>query len=312
VGNAVCYLFCVCVLSSNATASFKRPVRRIAASSTHLVEKRSSTPRPQQGGRPTNTVSEIPFKLSGGFLILVEGRIGTLGKLKFILDTGMTRSVVDRKVAERLRIPRYPRQMFDFDKVLHLEGAIFPEVQFGPVRVASVSMSVGNLVDLSTLAAHADAAIGTDLLGLNDITIDYGAKRVLFRPPERLVPDALVNAAPEGLTVEVEVQDHPIRLLVDTGFPDILLFEDRLRRDIPELRTEDMSDPFSIAGRLLAKRATLPKVQLGTRAASCRLLLADGPPSSVMPGVDGLLGTAALKARRVDINFVTKTFDWEK
>jgi hypothetical protein len=50
----------------------------------------------------TTARAGLPFKLSDGLLIVVEGRIGTLGKLKFILDTGATRSVVDRKVADKL------------------------------------------------------------------------------------------------------------------------------------------------------------------------------------------------------------------
>ena len=44
----------------------------------------------------------IPFQLEGGFLIEVEGRIGQLEGLKFILDTGATHSVIDRRIADRL------------------------------------------------------------------------------------------------------------------------------------------------------------------------------------------------------------------
>ena len=257
-------------------------------------------------------MSEVSFTLSGGFLIVVEGRIGTLGKLKFILDTGMSRSAVDRRVAEKLQLPRYARQMFDFDKVVNVEGAVFPEVQVGPVRVASVLMSVANLADFSTLASHADAVIGTDLLRLDNITIDYEAKRLLFRSPQGVVPGAPLNSDPALVTVELRVQGHPIRVLVDTGFPDILLFEDRVRRDIPELRIENVSDTFSIAGRLSARRATLSRAPLGMKGASLQVLLAQGPPDSVMPGVDGLLGPAALKVKRIDINFSAKTVNWEK
>jgi predicted aspartyl protease len=272
----------------------------------------AGTASAQQDGSPTRAVGAIPFKLSGGFLILVEGRIGTLCKLRFIVDTGTTRSIVDRKVAEKLLLPRHPTQVFDFDQVLNIEEAVFPEVQLGPVRVASVSMSVGNLADFSTLATHVDAIIGTDLLSLGNITIDYDAKRMLFRFPELTVPVAPLNSEPVKLMIESQVQDHPIRLLVDTGFPDILLFEDRLRRNIPDLRIEHMSDAFSTVGRLLTRRATLPRVQLGMTNASVQVLLAHGPPDRVLAGVDGLLGTAALKARRVHINFSTKTLDWEK
>jgi predicted aspartyl protease len=264
----------------------------------------------QPEARPQSVVSALPFKLSSGFLIVVEGSIGSLNKLKFILDTGMTRSVVDRRIAEKLQLSLDPRQMFDFDRILNIQSAVFPQVQFGPVRAESLLMSVGKLADFSTLASHVDAVIGSDLLSLSDITIDYGAKRLLFRSAENALSDASLNSNPVSLTVELQVQDRPVRLLVDTGFPEILLFEDRVRRDIPELKIEDASDPFIIAGRLRAQRVTLPSVDPRITNAGLRVLLAQGPPDTVLPGVDGLLGTAALKARRVHMNFATKTLDW--
>src|SRR5207248_6456178 len=64
----------------------------------------------------------IPFELSDGYLIVVEGRIERLGKLRFVLDTGATRSVVDRKIADRLRVPRRQgNRVLSFDKTAELE-----------------------------------------------------------------------------------------------------------------------------------------------------------------------------------------------
>jgi hypothetical protein len=48
----------------------------------------------------------MPFELGSGFLIVVEGRIGTLTSLRFALDTGTTHGVMDAKITARLRLAR--------------------------------------------------------------------------------------------------------------------------------------------------------------------------------------------------------------
>jgi predicted aspartyl protease len=262
------------------------------------------------GTRITARGGEIPFRLSGGFLIVVEGRIGALDGLKFILDTGVTRSVVDRKIADKLRLVRHPRQIYDFDKFIGIEWAVFPDVQFGPVRVANVSMSIADLKHFSRFASHVDALIGSDFLSLNTFTIDYNEKKVLFSFLERAASESPVNSDPALLTVELNVQGQPVRLLVDTGFPDILLFEDRLLKRLPQLRVDRVIGGFRI-GRLRAKRATLPGTHLGAKDTDVSVLLAEAPPDNVLPGIDGLLGVASLKARRVDFNYATNSLVWE-
>jgi predicted aspartyl protease len=254
---------------------------------------------------------EIPFRLSGGFLIVVEGRIGALEGLKFILDTGVTRSVVDRKIADKLRLVRHPRQIYDFDKFIGIEWAVFPDVQLGPVRVANVSMSIADLTHFSRLASHVDALIGSDFLSLNPFTIDYNEKKVLFSFLDRAASESPVNADPVLLTVELNVQGQPVRLLVDTGFPDILLFEDRLLKRLPQLRIGRVIGGFRIGGRLHAKKVILPGIHLGAKDTDVSVLLAEAPPDNVLPAIDGLLGIASLKARRIDFNYASNSLRWE-
>ena len=42
--------------------------------------------------------SDLPFRLSSGYLIQVEGRIGDQTNLKFILDTGASISMVVKEL----------------------------------------------------------------------------------------------------------------------------------------------------------------------------------------------------------------------
>ena len=80
-------------------------------------------------------IDAIPFQLDGGFLILVDGRIGSLAPLKFVLDTGTTHTVISRKIADRLIVPRHQGQgrVLNFDREVKLEWTRLPELQLGPV-----------------------------------------------------------------------------------------------------------------------------------------------------------------------------------
>jgi predicted aspartyl protease len=258
----------------------------------------------------TETGEGFPFKLRSGFLIVVEGRIGTVRNLKFALDTGVTRSIVDRKIADKFSLIRHPRAIFAFDRVVGAEAATFPEVQFGAIQVANVPMLIANLVDFSTFANDVDAIIGSDFLRLGTFTIDYDAKKMLFRSIDSLEAADAGKSNPGLLIVELWVQGQQLRFLVDSGFPDILLFEDRLRKRAPQVRVEHEMNRFCIGDRLHAKRAILPKTCLGAREKAVAVLMVEGPPDNVLPGIIGLLGIASLKAHRIVFNYASNRLAW--
>src|SRR5690349_24484754 len=106
----------------------------------------------------------MPFKLYAGYLIVVEGRIGAMGKLKFVLDTGATHSVIDRKLASKISVVRRSGKVLNFDKTIPAEWVEVPEVQFGPIEAAPFSMMVSDLRYFQSFATHVDAVIGLDLL----------------------------------------------------------------------------------------------------------------------------------------------------
>jgi hypothetical protein len=51
---------------------------------------------------------------------------------------------------------------------------------------------------------------------------------------------------------------------------------------------------------------------LGNRNLDGTVFLIKEPPGNVMSGIDGFLGTAAFKARRIDLNFETNQLAWTK
>jgi predicted aspartyl protease len=255
--------------------------------------------------------SVLPFRLSSGYLIQVEGRIGDQAHLKFILDTGATISIVGQRIAEKLKLDAHAAQSFNFDRNLQWETATIPEVQFGPIRAANLAVLVGDLARYSEFAGKADAIIGMDLLRLSNLTIDFGAGNLIF---DLTAPRAyLAGGDPMAkcLTVELQVQDRPVHLIVDTGLQGMLLYEERLRKSVPGLRTAGSIKNATMGGRVQVKQATLPDVRFGDRNRDVQVTFLPSPTAGTLPGIDGIVGIAALRARRVQFDFSRRTLTWE-
>src|SRR5262249_19391968 len=108
--------------------------------------------------------NELPMNVVGGYLIVVQGSIGDRHALKFLLDTGVTTSAIDRKLAERLNLATRPAQMVNFDKTVQVPWCILPELVYGPEHAANIKVVVEDLTYLRSSGAKVDGVIGWDLL----------------------------------------------------------------------------------------------------------------------------------------------------
>lgn len=255
--------------------------------------------------------SEIPFELRDGFLIIVGGRIAQLKGLKFVLDTGASYSVVDRKVADQITVRRRPGEVFQFDRIVPVEWAEFGEVQFGSIEVRGVTLMVVDLKGTSR-SVPADAVIGMDLLRASaGILIDYEKRRIVFEPGNVNHNDGIQPKVPPFLVMQVMVQGRAVRLLVDTGMQGILLYQDRLRKEFPNLRMRVEKNNVQV-GYLRVKRAKIPGFAVGTAEFERTVFLMNGPAENLLPGIDGYLGTSVMNAPQVAIDFANNTMAWNE
>lgn len=261
----------------------------------------------QDSNKPT-VGPTIPFELDSGFLVVVNGQIGNLDDLKFILDTGTTHSVIDRKVADRLRLRRRPGEVMNVDRLIPVEWADIPELRVGPMRAEGFRIMVVKLTEYSEVAENADGIIGLDLLSRSKkFTIDYDRRIVSFQVTE----DGTANHSLSGcLVVPLVVQGFPMYLAVDTGLQGILLYENRLRKRLPKLRIEGVSTKVAM-GRIRATQVRLPGVRIVGAETVTTVLLIDGPNEEALPGVDGYLGPASLHAKRIEFDFDAGILRWQ-
>jgi predicted aspartyl protease len=262
----------------------------------------------EQAPRALEAAIAIPFDLGSDFLIVVRGGIGNLEGLKFIVDTGSTWSAIDRKVAERLQVNRRGGRIMNYNRYIPIEWADVTEFRVGPIRAESVRVMVMNLAKYSEFAKDVDGIIGLDLLGRSKkFTIDYERRTLQFELAENGTGN---HSVPGGFLVTVVVQGLPIRLWVDTGSRDILLYGDRVRKRLTKLRTKGERKTVTI-GRIKGTKVALPEVRIRGPEEVITVVLIDGPDERTMRGVDGYLGTASLQAKRIGFDFAEMVLWWQ-
>ncbi|HTA57806.1 MAG TPA: retropepsin-like aspartic protease [Candidatus Baltobacteraceae bacterium] len=261
----------------------------------------------QEPGKPPVS-STIPFQLRAGFLVVVNGQIGDLEGLKFIVDTGASFTFIDRKVADRLKLPRRPGKTTNFDREVPVEWAVVPNLRVGPVRAGAMRVMVAKLGEYSEFAEDVDGIIGLDVLGRSEkISIDYEMRTMSWEMAREL--DGRRPSA-AYFSIPFVVQGFPMHLILDTGFQGILLYKDRLRKGLPDLQTSGKPSEVDF-GRLQTTQVKLPGVRLAGQETIATVFLTDGPDSGGLPGVDGYLGISALKAKRVEFDFAARLLRWE-
>jgi aspartyl protease len=139
--------------------------------------------RPVIAHSQTPETEQVHCIVVKGSLVQFTGSIGGLHGLKFILDTGAVRSMVDKQMAARLGTHLRTRRLFDYNRYIKVSEGDFTDVKFGPVSVASAPLLVTDLSQISSFANGADAIIGADLLSRTALTIDYDRQLLIFRLP---------------------------------------------------------------------------------------------------------------------------------
>jgi hypothetical protein len=109
-----------------------------------------------------------------------------------------------------------------------------------------------------------------------------------------------------ALIVRLPVQGQSVRLIVDTGHEGMLLYADRLRSHAPQLKLTDKISQAHV-GRLSGEQAKLPGIHFGSDELEASVFLIPGAPKSLPAGIDGYLGTTALQAQTIELDFASNT-----
>lgn len=247
----------------------------------------------------------IPFQLRGGFLIVVDVKVGSLSGLKFILDTGTTHSVLDTKTADKLSLRRQDATVLNFDRQLKIGWSIVPEFEIGSLHIHNLRMMVASLRDASEFADGVDGIVGLDVLRCyKSVRINFD-DQLLTLARGQASDDAELSRT-QAFAVHLNAQGQQLCLILDTGLRDIVLFKDRIRDNAPRLKLSKKA-PRAREGSFAGDFAVLGGIRVGSGESYAHAFVIRQAPKSLPADIDGFLGVRALNSSLVELNFEVRT-----
>jgi predicted aspartyl protease len=266
------------------------------------------------GQEPKRGRDPIAFRLYGGYLIVVEGEIGDKKGLKFGLDTGITHTTIDRRIANALTASEKGLQggkVVNFDRVIKAEWTELTDLTFGPIEVRNLSVMIGDLRYLETTGTHVDAMIGLDVLSRRNFSIDYEHRKLSWGPSEPAPNELAMNQEGQCWTIDMTVGGRTLRAVVDTGAPGVVFYEDRLVNRGIDFHVGNEIVGVSAGGHIRSRMAVLPRLQVGRRDLDRTVVLTRSPGVDSLPGIAGFWGPSSLRAKTVQLDFERKTLSWQ-
>lgn len=203
----------------------------------------------------------LRFDLYRGYLIVFRGAAGPLKDLNFVLDTGASPTVVDRKLMQKLHLGETPGVLAGINGRAQTGMTTVPSLQFGAVRKENFPVLVEDLSFFDrALPVRIDAVIGLDVMAQMPFEIDYASDQIHFGSVS-----ALRNSLPlqmrAGLPmVTAEVNHVSVRLLLDTGGSSLILFGKTPMSVSPVSAVEHSSN---MIGEFERKQVVLSSLRLG-------------------------------------------------
>jgi hypothetical protein len=254
--------------------------------------------------RPGDSQYVMGFKVYGQQLIVVQGSIGSLIKLNFILDTGAYPTVIDHDLAQRLSLTGHQEEIDAVDRTLSGAGVTISDVAVGPIHATKVRGIVQDLSDVSKRAGvRIDALVGLNVLAHSSFRIDYGAKKVIFGPVDPLPSSVPFHLANGRLCVDLQVGSKPVRMLVDTGAEKVVL----LGSHVPWISHSDRARAFTNLGGSFALQEIRLDLQLGDTLLNREPIYLSDRKMPVH-SFDGFLST--IQFQQIALDFEHGEFGW--
>jgi predicted aspartyl protease len=254
---------------------------------------------------------KLPIRLFWNYLVIVEGSIGNFQKLHFLVDTGAYPSIVDQKIARNLGLAEQSARVNLANKSIQTGRVILPSLILGPLRVEALPVLTQDLSYMQKAVGYkVDAIIGLDVLRRSSFTIDYRSKEIRFGPVESLTFSAPFETDEAVVTIRTRFQNHQLRLVVDTGSPDVTLFESRMP-DSAGLQTLGTQQTVNASGTLRLRKVWIPDVYLGQERIGGQAAFIVDDHKDAGDDFDGVLGMKAPQQSKIAFDFERRRFWWD-
>jgi predicted aspartyl protease len=261
--------------------------------------------------RSAESIAEVPFELHQRHLIVTTGSIGRLNGLRLLIDTGTIPSMVDRRIARKLRLQTESAMLVAFGQQVAIHSAVVEGFRIGSFQSGPVPAGVGDLSYLE--GARVDAVVGLDVLARTTFAIDYRTHVLRFASPDREDAVAPLEPAWPFLTVRMTIAGQQVRLLIDTGSHDLVLFKTRMPAALSDMPWRGDKTVHYASGVARLRRLDLRQVRLGAEQwDNLPAWVLDRPLHGYPQGIDGVLGVLSLGCQRVMFDFERNEFGWSR
>jgi len=145
-------------------------IRNIAT----VIGTASNAATKPETSNPQEATTAIPFESKRDFLVVVEGTIGSLERLKLLVDTGHHQTTIDSRVARTLGLTPSPAHVEAFGRRIAAGRVIVPWLKVGPLKSLDLPVLVTDLRHAAPgTGLQADAIVGLDVLRGTCVSIDY-------------------------------------------------------------------------------------------------------------------------------------------
>ena len=257
--------------------------------------------------------NEVSFKLYRGYAIVVRGSIGNLRNLNFVVDTGAVPSVVDQRIAQKLRLTGPTERLSVFSEKVDTQRAVAPDVRVGSLQAEALPVVVRDISFAGeALGTRIDAMIGYDFFSQSPFTIDYESKKIVFGPIDPTLTAIPYEAHPGYALVELKIQKRSLRLVVDTGTSDVVLFASATRDCQDAIKKVSQRTWSNMGGEIRVQQVRLKDAYLGGTAWGTQEVFILPEGGNLPAGIGGLLGVSSLRARRVGFDPEHRTIGWDR
>lgn len=213
-------------------ASGSKPFSLVAVSCFLVATSQGIADEMTRPARPATSVVRINVRGNGRLLVPVA--VNAEEECRFLFDTGATTTLISERLAERIGVDASrTEKVYTFAGKMTLSAGRVEMLRIGNRGIAGIEVLIADLGRLFNLDAEIDGILGQDVLSRFNYLLDRRGRKLEIEAGSSLSPDfsgRRVTFAKHGGKISVPAAGGAVRLILDSGNPYLVIYEDAASR----------------------------------------------------------------------------------